>query len=293
MQARAHCPPVLLFLADTQVLLPLQTGSQHGVLSAAGLPRPVLQQHAQKLGTSFGQASHVQGTLTAESSYEQQQLCWEHPEQHHEYGQPQQLAVEGMLDPQPCYSATLPPQHQTSVNAACLPPMPASLDVPTAQVCSVQQVAKGEIGLPSAQAAQMQGQASSQLPAPLTQPSGLPVAASLHASSSNRAADLSSQSVVAPLAHHIDALQTREGIQDKVTDRDTKKTQQKAWLQPQQQQQQQQDRQMIGAGEQTALDTLYATVFPYRQVTQVSSGELHSRLQRLLPRLHNCTCCLC
>lgn len=194
---------------------------------------------------------------------EQQQLCWEQPEQEHEDSVPQDYHVADMLASHEVMEAAALPQSDGHHPATA----PVTHDLPTNASNVLQEGRAQAQALPAVKAAQREVQAarafipqaaegtkldSSGMPAPAANTSGQQNTA-LPGLSSCRQMVMAGAPALLPNSHPAEPQKTV------------------CW-------QHQQQRKHAGAAEQASLDSLYATIFPNRQATQPPTGRLLCRL---------------
>jgi len=195
------------------------------------------------------------------ASDEQQQLCWEQPEQEHEDSVPQDYHVADMLASHEVMEAAALPQHDGRHHT--IPPATHGLRANASNV--LQEGRARAQALPAIKAVQREVQAvrgfipqaalgtkvdSSGMPAPAARSSGQQNTALPGLSSCRQ--------MVMP------------GAPALLADNHPAEPQKTAcW---------QQQRKHAGAAEQASLDSLYATIFPNRQATQPPTGRLLCRL---------------
>ena len=203
------------------------------------------------------QPATLADALEPNASDEQQQVCWEQPEQEHEDSVPQDYHTADMLASHEVMEAPALPQragrHHASAPATHGSHAGNVLQAGRAQAQALpaqQEVQAVRALIP--QAAQGRKLDSSVMPAPAANTSG---------QQNTALPDLSSRrQMVMPGAPAL--LANNHSAEPQKTAR---------W-------QHQQQRKHAGAAEQASLDSLYATIFPNRQATQPPTGRLLWRL---------------
>ncbi len=195
------------------------------------------------------------------ASDEQQQLCWEQPEQEHEDSVPHDYHVTDMLTSHDIGQAAALPQHDECHHA--IPS--ATHGLPTTASNVLQEGRAQAQALPAVKAAQREVQAVRAFIPQVAQgtkvdSSGMPAPAVRSSGQQNTALpDLSSCRQVG-----------MPGAPSLLADNHPAEPQKTAcW---------QQQGKHAGAAEQASLDSLYATIFPNRQATQPPTGRLLCRL---------------
>ena len=207
------------------------------------------------------QPATLADALEHNASDEQQQVCWEQPEQEHEDSVPQDYHTADMLASHEVMEAAALPQHDGRHHT--IPPATHGLRANASNV--LQEGRARAQALPAIKAVQREVQAvrgfipqaalgtkvdSSGMPAPAARSSGQQNTALPGLSSCRQ--------MVMP------------GAPALLADNHPAEPQKTAcW---------QQQRKHAGAAEQASLDSLYATIFPNRQATQPSPGRLLCRL---------------
>ncbi|DBA85593.1 hypothetical protein WJX77_000333 [Trebouxia sp. C0004] len=216
----------------------------------------------------------------AHNAKDEQQLCWEQPEQEHEDSVPQDHHMADMLASHEVVCAASLPQHAGRHHATA----PARHGMPTNASNVLQEGRAQAQALPAVEAAQQEVQAVRELVAQAAQgrqvhSSGMPATAANTSLAANTTAvtlqaggqhntalpDLSSSCRQMVMAGAPALLPNNHPAESQKT---------ASW-------QHQQQRKHVGAVEQASLDSMYATVFPNRQATQPPTGatQLNSALE--------------
>lgn len=191
------------------------------------------------------------------ASDEQQQLCWEQPEQEHEDSVPQDYHVADILTSHEVMAAAAVPQHDRR--------HPATHGLPTNASKVLQEGRAQAQALPADKSAQLEVQAVRALLPQAAQgrkvdSSGMPAPAAITSGQQNTAPPVlsSCRQMAMP------------GAPALLPDSHPIEPQRTACCQ-------QQPKHAVAA-EQASLDSLYATIFPNRQATQPPAGRLLCRL---------------